>query len=89
MKARQQAARAVSNCSVTLRETTCGIPAIRNSEDDMSTRKPKVPLLYANESPQLWLQAVTATVDRNAAAVCQRQWQNAPAVVLLRQSRLH
>jgi hypothetical protein len=55
----------------------------------MSTRKPKVPLLYANESPQLWLQAVTATVDRNAAAVCQRQWQNAPAVVLLRQSRLH
>lgn len=42
----------------------------------MSTRKPKLPLLYVEEQPAIWLQAVTATVDRNAAAACQRQWQS-------------
>jgi hypothetical protein len=43
----------------------------------MSTRKPKLPLLYVEEQPALWLQAVTATPDRNAAALCKRQWRDA------------
>ncbi len=41
----------------------------------MSTRKPKLPLWYTTDSPSLWLQTITVTVDRNAAAVCHRQWQ--------------
>jgi hypothetical protein len=40
----------------------------------MSTRKPKLPLWYTTDSPLLWLQTITATVDRNAAAMCHRQW---------------
>jgi hypothetical protein len=43
-------------------------------------RKPKTSPLYMSESPSLWLQTVTASVDRNSAAVCQKQWQNPNAV---------
>jgi hypothetical protein len=43
----------------------------------MSTRKPKLPLLYVEEQPALWLRAITATSDRNAAALCKRQWRDA------------
>jgi hypothetical protein len=43
----------------------------------MSTRKPKLPLLYVEEQPALWLRAITATPDRNAAALCKRQWRDA------------
>jgi len=43
----------------------------------MSTRKPKLSLLYAIEAPSHWLRTVTATVTRNAAALCQSQWQSA------------
>lgn len=46
----------------------------------MSTRKPKPSPLYTNESPSLWLQTVTATVDRNSAALCQKQWQSSNGV---------
>jgi len=50
-----------------------------SAEDVMSTRKPKLPLLYVEEQPALWLQAVTATPGRNAAALCKRQWRNSVA----------
>ncbi|MBS0421223.1 MAG: hypothetical protein JSR66_26180 [Proteobacteria bacterium] len=43
----------------------------------MSTRKPNLPLWYVEESPALWLRAVTATSDRHAAALCKRQWRDA------------
>jgi len=43
----------------------------------MSTRKPKLPMLFVEEQPALWLRAVTATPDREAAMLCKRQWCNA------------
>ena len=43
----------------------------------MNTRKPNLPLFYVEESPALWVRAVTATSDRHSAALCQRQWHDA------------
>jgi hypothetical protein len=60
----------------------------------MSRRKPKLPLLYVEEQRALWLRAVTATVERNAAAVYQGQWQSSyiPSLVpprFVSRGRLH
>jgi len=54
----------------------------------MSTRKPQLPLIYVDEQPALWLQAVTATPDRNAGALCRRQWKDS-AVQLRSAGRGH
>ena len=69
-----------TNCRGFRRNGECTRARINSgqiAENVMSTRKPKLPLLYVEEQPTLWLRAVTAMPDRNAAALCKRQWRDA------------
>jgi hypothetical protein len=47
----------------------------------MTSRKPQPALLYTSALAQGWTRALTSFIDDGLAALCKRQWQQAPLVI--------
>ena len=70
-----------SHCQPTARRQPLTHSAQYEGVFTMTSRKSQPALLYTSALAQGWSRALTACIDDGLAALCKRQWQQAPLVI--------